>query len=407
MTGRSRVHRVLQVHTRYRQAGGEDEVVTGEKQLLERAGIEVHQVTFDNADLHEGVSLLGDLRLAGSAIWSRAAGRRIREAISEHRPQVAHVHNTFSAASPSVVAAAAAAGVPVVHTLHNYRLVCPVATLFRDGHVCTDCVGRAIQWPAVVHRCVRASRPQSLVVAATNGFHRARGTFHRDVSQYIALTQFQREWMIEGGLPSSRITVVPNSLSSDPGQAAGAREGLLFAGRLSVEKGIGPLLSAAALVPGLVAVAGDGPYAQQVQRADTEGLVTYLGHLSRAAVAERIGAAIALVVPSVWFEGFPLVLLEAFARGTPVIASRIGSLAELVEHGKTGLLAEPGDPRDLAERMTWASEHPGDMGRMGATARERYEERFDADVHLTALVAAYETAMDRRTTIRERRSAAS
>ena len=155
MNERRGIQRVLQVHTRYRQAGGEDLVVEAEKRLLEEAGIEVSQVIFDNADLQESNSLAGDLGLALSAIWSRSAARRVTAAIVAGRPQVVHVHNTFPAASPSVYPAAVAQGVPVVQTLHNYRLVCPAATAFRDGRACTDCIGRAVPWPAVAHACVR------------------------------------------------------------------------------------------------------------------------------------------------------------------------------------------------------------------------------------------------------------
>lgn len=386
------IERVLQIHTRYRQAGGEDQVVAAERQLLEEAGIQVRQLLFDNADLHEGQSLTADVRLAASAVWSRSAFRRVRAAVAEHRPQVAHVHNTFSAASPAVHAAAASAGVAVVHTLHNYRLVCPVATAFRDGHVCTDCFGMPFHAPAVVHRCVRSSRAQSFVVAATNALHRGRGTFHRDISRYIALTEFQRQRMIDGGLPGSRIEVLPNFLGGDPELGPPSREGFLYVGRLSVEKGLATLLRAAAAAPGLISVAGDGPQAGSVEQSALKGHVRYLGHLSRAAVADHIRAAAAVVLPSVWFEGFPIVLLEAYASGTPVIASRIGSLEELVDDGETGFLVEPGDAPQLADRMTWAVQHPTAMRQMGANARQRYERRYHASTHLSGLIGIYTAA---------------
>ena len=366
------IRRVLQVHTRYREPGGEDQVVEAERQLLEGAGLEVEQVLFDNADLRESHSLMGDLELAAGAIWSRSAERRVGAAILANRPQVLHVHNTFPAASPSVYAAGATHGVPVVQTLHNYRFVCPAATVFRDGHVCTDCVGRSLQWPAVVHACVRGSRSQSLVAAATNTVRRARASFTRGIDVYIALTQFQRDLMIAGGLPSERIRVIPNFLESDLQTGDESRTGVLFAGRLSGEKGIAVLLKAASLVPGTVSVAGSGPLRNTVEAAAAAGHLVSLGSLPRAALIERLRQAIALVVPSIWFEGFPLVLLEAFATGTPVIASRIGSLAELVEDGMTGLLVEPGNATDLAELVQWARDHPSEMLEMGVNARNRF-----------------------------------
>ena len=215
------VQRVLQVHTRYRQAGGEDQVVAAERLLLEEAGIQVEQVLFDNADLRESRSLAGDVRLAAAAVWSRSAERRVGVALAKHKPQVMHVHNTFAAASPSVYAAASAHAVPVVQSLHNYRLVCPAATVFRDGHACTDCVGRRVPWPAVVHSCVRGSRAQSVVAATTLSVHRALGTFGRGIDTYLAGTSFQRQLMVDGGLPAGRIQVVPNFLEPDPGVGEG------------------------------------------------------------------------------------------------------------------------------------------------------------------------------------------
>lgn len=389
MTEGSPILRVLQVHTRYRLPGGEDQVVEAEGQLLHEAGVDVQQVIFDNVTIRESRSLVADLGLAASAIWSRSAERRVRAAIIAQRPHVMHVHNTFPVASPSVYAAAAREGVPVIQTVHNYRFVCPSATAFRDGHACTDCVGRPIPWPAVVHACVRDSRRQSAVAAATLTVHRARGTFARDIGGFVALTAFQRQLLIDGGLPANRIRVIPNFLEPDPGIGLGARHGVTYVGRLAREKGIACLLDAASLVPGVVRIVGDGPLAPVAAKAEAGGHVAFAGPMPRSSVADLLRASSALVVPSVWFEGFPLVILEAFASGTPVIASRIGSLAELVEDGFNGLLAEPDDAAGLADRIRWAADHPNEMQEMGANARHLYETRFRGESHLAALLAAY------------------
>lgn len=391
----TQVRRVLQVHTRYRQPGGEDRVVEAERRLLEDAGVAVEQVIYDNAELDESRSWAGDLQLAASAIWSRDAKRRVATAIERHRPDVVHVHNTFAAASPSVYHAAADATVPVVQTLHNYRFVCPAGTAFRNGGPCTDCVGRVLPWPGVVHACVRGSRPQSGVAAATLAMHRAIGTFRRGIDMFVALSTFQRQLMIDGGLPADRIQVVPNFLEPDPGAGDGQRSGIIFIGRLAEEKGIATLLSAAELVPGAVSVAGDGPLAPLVRGAAAAGHVTYLGSLGAGEVANQLRGAIALAVPSIWFEGFPMVVVEAYAAGTPVVASRIGSLAAVVEDGVTGLHATPGDAAQLAERLAWAIAHPADLGRMGASARRLYDRSYRGAAHLTALLEIYATSMSR------------
>ena len=395
MSGPRIVERVLQVHTRYRQPGGEDEVVAAEKRLLEEAGLLVEQVVFDNPGPGDA-RLSAPLKQGIAAVWSRSAARRVRQAITASGSQVVHVHNTFVAASPAVYGAAEACGVPVVQTLHNYRLVCPAGTVYRAGHPCTDCLGRSIPWPAVVHSCYRGSRAQSAVVAASLAVGRARGTYSHRIAAYLALTKFQRDLLVQGGLPADKIQVVPNFLEPDPGMAGDPRSGFLYVGRLSEDKGVPTLLRAAALAPGSVRVAGRGPLSALVDAAAGTGDVEALGRLDKSAVFDELRRAIAMVLPSVWYEGLPVAVLEAYATGTPVIASGIGSLAEIVEDGVTGLLVSPGDAEDLADRMRWAGDHRSEMRRMGLSARKAYETRYRGATHLDALRAAYQRLIDQR-----------
>ena len=209
---------------------------------------------------------------------------------------------------------------------------------------------------------------------------------------YVALTSFQRQLMIDGGLPGERIRVLPNFLEPDPGSGTAERSGILYVGRLAEEKGIKELLRAAALAPGSLRVAGAGPLAPDVERAAAAGHVAYLGPLHRSRVLDELRRAIALVLPSIWFEGFPLTVLEAYATATPVIASRIGSLAEVVEGGVTGMLAEPDDVDGLAALLRWAVDHPLEMLQFGANARWRYEVGFRGTSHLVSLLDAYRAA---------------
>ena len=383
------VRRVLQVHTRYRQTGGEDAVVAAERSLLEQAGISVDQVLFDNPKAGGSRLSTAPFWQGVAAVWSRSAARRVRDDIRASGAQIVHVHNTFLAASPSIYAAATESGVPVVQTLHNYRLVCPAGTVYRDGHPCMDCVGRAIPWPAVAHACYRGSRPQSAVVALTLAVHRARGTYSSRIGAYIALTRFQRDLLVKGGLPADRVEVLPNFLEPDPGVKGEPRRGVLFAGRLSSEKGVSTLLAAAAQAPGLVRIAGEGPLSAFVAAAAAAGDVEALGQLDNIGIFDQLHRTVAMVLPSVWYEGFPVSVLEAFATGTPVIASRIGSLAEVVEDGVTGLLASPGDANDLAGRLRWAIDHPEEMRQMGSCARREYETKYRGSAHLTALLDMY------------------
>ena len=394
MNSPAAVQRVLQVHTRYRQAGGEDEVVASEKRLLEEAGLVVAQIVFDNPSPGGSRVSLAPLRQGISALWSSQAATIVREAIRANRSQVVHVHNTFVSASPSVYGAAAASNVPVVQTLHNYRLVCPAATLDRAGRPCTDCVGRSIPLPAVIHSCYRGSRAQSAVVAAALAVGRAKRTYSRRIGAYLALTVFQRDLLIQGGLPADKIRVLPNFLEPDPGMGEGPRSGFLFVGRLAEEKGLTTLLRASAMAPGLVKIAGEGPLAPLVEAAARAGDLDAMGHLQRDEVFTQMRASIATVLPSVWFEGLPVSVLEAYATGTPVIASGIGSLAEVVKDGVTGLLAKPGDERDLADRLSWAGSHPVEMARMGANARREYETKYRGGVHLAGLMDTYQRLIE-------------
>lgn len=364
-------------------------MVDAERDLLSANGVDVHQLLFDNGSLREGRSLGADLRLAASTVWSESARRQVAAAIERLRPDVVHVHNTFAAASPSVHWAGRAGGPPIVQTLHNYRLVCPVATAFRDGRACTDCVGRAVPWPGVLHSCVRGSRSQSAAVAVMLTTHRVLGTYSRRVDAHIALTDFQRSLLIAGGVSPRRIHVIPNFLAQAPMGSEGQREGVLYAGRLAPEKGLSVLLAAAGKVRGAIRVAGSGPLAPSVAAAATAGSVAFLGELPTTQVREHIARSRALVVPSLWYEGFPMVVIESFAAGTPVIASRIGSLAEIVEDGATGLLVEPGNDVALGRAVRWALDHPGELEAMGKRARRRFQERYSADRHLGALMELY------------------
>jgi glycosyltransferase involved in cell wall biosynthesis len=321
--------------------------------------------------------------------WSRRTRDEVAALLAQWPADVVHVHNTFPLISPSLYWAAAAARVPVVQTLHNFRLLCPQAMLLREGRVCRDCVGRA-PLPAVRHGCYRGSRAQTGALAAMLMLHRGLGTWQHKVQRYVALNDFCRAEFVRGGLPAERVVIKPNFVGPSLGDAAPVRQGLLFVGRLAPEKGVEVLARAAAhLPPGYVRVAGSGPLAPAVQ--GVPGLQP-LGPLSPDEVADAMARAVALVMPSLWFENFPRTLVEAYAAGLPVIASRLGAMAELVEDGVTGLHAEPGDAADWAAKMRWALEHPDEMARMGRTARRRYETLYTPQRNLQALLSIYQQA---------------
>jgi glycosyltransferase involved in cell wall biosynthesis len=378
--------RVLLVHNAYQQRGGEDAVVEAEAALLREHGHEVMLYTRHNDEV-QGASRLA---LARDTLWSPRTGRDLQALISQHRPDVVHVHNSFPLVSPSVYWAAARAGLPVVQTLHNFRLLCPQALLLREGRICEDCVGR-VPWRAVQHGCYRGSAVQSAAVAGMLQLHRGLGTWQRQVTLYIALNAFCRDKFIEGGLPGERIRIKPNFVDL-PAPAPQPREGFLFVGRFSLEKGLAVLAQALALAPPGTAVhaAGSGPDAHLLEGAPG---VHPLGPLPPAAVYAQMARRRALVLPSIWYENFPRTLVEAFANGLPVIASRLGAMATLVEDGVTGLLFQPGDAADLAAKLAWADAHPAEMQRMGDQARRHYEAELTGPANLRQLQAIYSAAL--------------
>ncbi len=382
--------RVLLVHNAYQQRGGEDAVVEAEATLLREHG---HEVTLYSRHNDE-VAGLSRLALARDTLWSPRTGRDLQALISEHRPDVVHVHNSFPLVSPSVCWAAARAGLPVVQTLHNFRLLCPQALLLREGRICEDCVGR-VPWRAVQHGCYRGSAVQSAAVAGMLQLHRGLGTWQRQVTLYIALNAFCRDKFIEGGLPAERIRIKPNFVDL-PAPATQPREGLLFVGRFSREKGLAVLAEALARAPQGTALhaAGSGPDAALLEGAPG---VRLLGPLAPADVYAQMAQRRALVLPSIWYENFPRTLVEAYANGLPVIASRLGAMATLVEEGVTGLLFRPGDAADLAAKLAWAEAHPAEMQRMGENARRHYEAELTGRANLQQLRAIYREALALRT----------
>ena len=396
--------RVLLVHNRYQQGGGEDTVFEEEGALLERHGHRVERLVVDNDAIETERGLRGQLQLAIGTVWSRDAVRLVTDRLVAMRANVMHVHNTLPLLSPAVHVAARRLGIASVQTLHNYRLSCPAATFFRDGAPCEDCRGKTVTWPAVLHSCYRGSATASAAVTAMLAVHRVRRTWTRDVTAFIALTAFAKDRLLSAGLPPGRVVVKPNFLGFDPGPPETDGEGYLYVGRLSPEKGIDTLLegwrelASAVTLPftATLRIGGVGPLEGQVHEAAAAvPSIVPLGRLDQGQVIEELQAARALIVPSLWYEGCPLVVIEAFAAGRPVIASSLGSLKEMVTDRVTGLLIDPGDKHALANAVRWAEEHPTEMIRMGEAARAEYLNRYTADVNYRQLAAIYTAASAR------------
>jgi glycosyltransferase involved in cell wall biosynthesis len=386
--------RVLLVHCRYQIRGGEDECVEFERRLLMDAGVEVDLYEDDNRRVEE----IGSLRAATDTVWSRRSWLAIRERLRAKPYDVIHVHNFFPLISPAVHHAARAEGCAVVQTLHNYRLLCPNGIFFRDGHVCEDCLGRSVPWPAVAHACYRGSRPGSAAIAAMLAGHRLLGTWRDKVDAFIALNEFGRRKFIEGGLPAERIVVKPNFVTPDPGVGDGRGGFALFVGRLTPEKGVATLLDAWRRLDGRfpLKIVGDGPLIEQAAQAAAEVAgIEFLGRRPLAEFYDLAGRASFFVFPSTWYEGFPRVIMECFARGTPIVASAIGPIAEVVTDGVTGVHFRPGDAQDLAAKVERVLAQPDSLVAMRAAARAEFETKYTAEIALERTLAIYRQALSR------------
>jgi len=384
--------RILLLHNYYQQAGGEDVVVEQEKALLQSKGHDVQLLSAHNDSI---ANLRARIKAAVAISYSRQSRTLVSDKLQAFRPDVVHVHNFFPLLSPSVYYVCSESRVPVVQTLHNFRLICPSTLLYRAGRPCESCVGKKFAWPAVVHRCYRGSYVGSASLAAMLSSHKAAGTWSTKVNAYIALTTFAREKLIEGGIPPDRLHVKPNFVLADPG--CGTHEGgfALFVGRLSPEKGVRTLLSAWSRLqqPIKLKIVGDGPLRSDVEStAAANSMIEVLGSRSAEYVKELMKSATFLVFPSECFEAFGRVIVEAFATGLPVIAGRIGSVPELIADGRTGFLFEPGKPDELARCVMHAFKSLCTLKTMSTFAREEYREKYTGDKNYQQLMHIYDLA---------------
>jgi glycosyltransferase involved in cell wall biosynthesis/predicted ATP-grasp superfamily ATP-dependent carboligase len=378
--------RILQLHSRYASgdASGENRVVEGERELLTQAGHEVWTWLPDPPDDDPGALVRAGL----GTVHSGFAARAVRRLVREQRTEVVHCHNLFPGLSPSVLAAAADEGAAVVMTLHNYRLLCLPATLLREGHVCEDCVGR-VPWRGVVHRCYRDSLLGSGALAGSLVVHHTARSFGR-VHRFLAVSDFVRDKYVQAGFPADRILVKPNFVPAAH-RRDGAGEYFLYAGRLAAEKGVATLLEAHRPEHGRLLVVGDGPERDRLE-ALAGANIEFAGPVAADDVAPLIAGARALLMPSLSYEGAPRTLLEAYAAGVPVVASRIGALPTLVDDGVTGILVPTREPGAWAAAMTrLVDDHESE--RLGEEAYRLWEARYRPQCVLPQLEEGYRLAL--------------
>ena len=377
---------ILIVHNYYQIPGGEDTVVANEKRMLEKHGHKVILYSRNNAELKE-MPKLQKLCLPITTIFNPRTYKEIKRIIKAEKIDVVHVHNTLNLVSPAVYYAARAMKVPVVQTVHNFRLLCPGATFYRDGHICEDCVESGF-WCAVKHKCYRGSRMQTLACVLSTWFHRMTGIYGK--INYICLTEFTKR-KIENCVKGAKIFVKPNFVY-DLGVKKNHQDYYLFVGRVEEIKGINVLIDAFKKMPErLLKVAGRGDlYAEIKSRISSEGLnnVEMLGYQDRASVNELMRNAKALIMCSQWYETFGMVIAEAYSCGTPVIVGDIGNIKDLVITGKTGELFTYNSPDDMIS--TIKRFEANSYGEYSKNAYKLFNERLTSKSNYNQLLKIYD-----------------
>lgn len=396
LSGRG-AHSILMAHCYYRDTGGENLSFEAETRLLATHGQRIVTYTRDNREI-DRFGLVRSAALATRTVWADDSYVSVRRLVRANRSEVVHFQNTFPLISPAAYYAARREGAAVVQALRNYRPLCASGVLYRDGGVCEDCLTRTVRWPGLAHGCYRDSRLASGVVVTMQATHTILGSWQNEVDLYVAPSEFSRLKFIEGGFPADQIVTKPNFVDPDPGQASEPGTYAFFAGRLAAEKGVMTILEAWRQLRGVpLKIAGDGPLrpaaARFIDQHDLADRVELVGYQSQERVLELMKGARVAIFPSQWYETFGRVATEAFACGVPVVASRLGAIAEIVQDGITGLHFEPGDAADLAAKIDRLQSNPGERSEMGAQARAQYEAKYTAARNYTLLMEIYDRAI--------------
>jgi len=396
--------KILLAHNFYQSSSpsGEDSVFRSEVEMLLSKGVKVIQYEKHNDDIS---GTFKNIQTAFDMVWSKETYGELWELIKKEKPDIAHFHNIWYLISPSAYYSCKDAGIPVVQTLHNFRMFCANGLLLRNGRVCEECIGK-LPWRGIAYGCFRNSRLYSAPVVAAEIMHKIKKTWTETVDAYISLTDFGMRKFIECGLPGDRIYVKPNFLVNPPSPKHAKGKYAIYLGRLSGEKGLDVLIDALAILKTSnpqaleffsLKVLGDGPLRAELEKyAEDKKLgekIDFTGRKSHDECMELLSEASFLIMSSVCYENFPMAIREAFACGKPVIASRLGAMAEIVEDNKTGLLFNPGDSADLAEKIRWMTENEDACIGMGMNARASFESKYTADRNFAMLMDIYEKVL--------------
>jgi len=384
---------IILAHNYYSERGGEDIVFERETELLRSRGHRVAAFTCSSRAPAPWKQLA--VAAAGAGLYNLKAAHQFRQLLERFRPDLVHVHNTFPLLSPSILSVCRRMEVPVVATLHNYRLLCPAATLYRKGHICQACRRSSGRWQSVARGCYRNSRVWSAAACLIMNVHDRLRMWQRSVRLFVVPSNFTRDQFLAAGWPSRQICTKPHFVLQDPGPGLGQGRFCLFVGRLAPEKGVRTLLRAwkETRCPWSLKIAGDGPLANQIaSAAHGDPRIQWLGAQTGQQVMDLLGRAEVLIVPSECLETFGLVVIEAFARAVPVIASGAGALSELVRDGETGVVVSPGDSSALSGAIEILAQGQN-RDAMSRRARLEFERRYSAEQNYELLQKLYRRAL--------------
>jgi len=363
--------------------------------LLLQSGMQVETYTRHNDELRD----VPIFKLPFRTFYPKEALNELRVTLKREKPDIVHFHNIYYLISPFIYYLVQEYGIPVIQTLHNFRFFCLNGLLFRNGRICTDCIG-SLPWKGIVFKCFRNSYLYSMMLGAITFYHDLKKTFVKAIDGYIALTDFNKKLFIRAGLSEDKIYVKPNFFQNLGNNSTNDENYAIYLGRISEEKGVSILIKAWKRIKGFrLLIIGDGPQRKKCEELAVEEKIKNVEFCGRKTEKESMNIlkkASFLILPSMWYEGFPMVIGEAFSAGKPVIGSNLGNIAEIVRHGETGLLFKPGDPDDLAEKVRWMIENKKERQRMGENAYQEYLDKYTPEKNFKMLMEIYEDVLNKR-----------
>lgn len=377
--------RVLLIHNKYQQRGGEDAVFENETELLRQHGNEVETLIFNNNDINQ----LSKVELAVKLFYNKDSYNKLNAIIEKFNPEIIHVHNFFPLASPSIFFASKKKKIPLVITLHNYRLICSNGILFRENKICEKCVNSAFPISGIIHKCYRNSRLQTAFLTTMTALHKLIKTWNNKIDGYICLTEFSKNKLVNSSLKldESKIYIKPNFSFQKKNEAKKRENFYLFVGRLSEEKGIKTLLELAKKSEIKLKIAGTGEMQEEVLAASKQvPNIEFLGQKNKEELKELYSKCKALIFPSTWYEGFPMTIVEALSNGTPVICSKIGGLPEIINHNYNGLLFEANNTDSLVSSIFDFEENKVNFYE---NAKKSYDDKYSSERNYKMLMSIY------------------